>query len=78
MKIKSLDLLVVTAVNIEKTISFYTQILGMELITFREGRKVLLFGDQKINLNGNIPHPKCGSLDFCLIVETAMILKKTK
>ena len=51
MKITSLDYLVLTVADISRSIDFYTRILGMEEITFGEGRKALLFGRQKINLH---------------------------
>jgi catechol 2,3-dioxygenase-like lactoylglutathione lyase family enzyme len=49
----------------------------MELITFGEGRKALLFGDQKINLhqkeNSISPvalFPTSGAIDLCFITDT--------
>ena len=74
MKIDSLDHLVLTVKNIEATATFYAKVLGMEIITFGEGRKALLFGSQKINLHqhGNEFEPKAlrptpGSADLCFI-----------
>ena len=49
MKIDRLDHLVLTVKDIEATCQFYTQVLGMEMITFGNGRKALAFGSQKIN-----------------------------
>ena len=51
MEIKRLDHLVVTVNNVEQTCRFYNEILGMEVITFGNDRKALLFGNQKINLH---------------------------
>ena len=51
MKITQLDHLVLTVKNIEETCTFYQQILGMEIVSFGEGRKALRFGQQKINLH---------------------------
>lgn len=74
MKIDSIDHLVLTVTNIEKTCEFYHQVLGMEIITFGDNRKALKFGEQKINLHqlgqefepkANKPTP--GSADLCLI-----------
>lgn len=48
MMIGRLDHLVQTVWNIE---AFYTQLLGMDLVTFGKDRKALHFGDQKINLH---------------------------
>ena len=79
MKITSLDHLVLTVADISRSIDFYTRILGMEEITFGEGRKALLFGRQKINLHRRgaeiVPHTEnsaCGTADFCLLTETPL------
>ncbi|MWC26799.1 VOC family protein [Paenibacillus sp. MMS18-CY102] len=77
--IKNLDHLVLTVKNIEKTILFYTNVLGMKEETFGNNRKALLFGNQKINLHeaGNEFEPKAfsplpGSADLCFITELNM------
>lgn len=77
MKIEQLDHLVLTVADIEKTVQFYTNVLGFKLITFGRNRKALVFGNQKINLHekGNEFEPKaynptCGSADLCFIVRT--------
>ncbi|REC48096.1 MULTISPECIES: VOC family protein [Chryseobacterium] len=77
MKIKNIDHLVLTVADIEKTVDFYTSILGFEVVTFGENRKALTFGNQKINLHQKgkefepkAEHPTCGSADFCFISET--------
>lgn len=79
-KIKSIDHLVLTVKNIEKTVEFYTSILGMEKEVFKENRVALKFGHQKINLHelGNEFEPKAlnvkeGSADLCFISETSVI-----
>jgi len=79
MKIDTLDHLVLTVANIDATISFYTRVLGMEAITFGEGRRALAFGQQKINLhpaNAPIrPHaqsPQAGSADICFLTATPL------
>ena len=79
MKITALDHLVLTVANIEKSIAFYTQVLGMEEITFGEGRKALLFGRQKINLHQrgaevlpNAQNAACGTADLCLLTDTPL------
>ncbi|XP_075040701.1 glyoxalase domain-containing protein 5 [Mixophyes fleayi] len=78
-RIKHLDHLVLTVHSIEKTVSFYTRVLGMEVITFKGDRKALSFGIQKINLHevGKEFEPKArrpspGSADLCLITETPL------
>ena len=79
MRIDRLDHTVLTVADLGKTITFYTEILGMGLVTFGEGRKALTFGRNKINLHqaGDpfSPHaasPVPGSQDFCLIVDGSL------
>jgi catechol 2,3-dioxygenase-like lactoylglutathione lyase family enzyme len=74
MKIDSIDHFVLTVADIEATRRFYCDGLGMELLTFGEGRHALAFGSQKINLHiyGRELEPKAqtpmpGAGDFCLI-----------
>jgi catechol 2,3-dioxygenase-like lactoylglutathione lyase family enzyme len=79
MRIKSLDHLVLTVRNLEKSIDFYTRVLGMELVTFVSNgrpRKALKFGSQKLNLHEtsqvldkNVRHAAAGSADLCLLIE---------
>ena len=47
MNISHLDHLVLTVADIEKTVDFYTRVLGMQAVTFGEGRKALTFGNQQ-------------------------------
>ena len=79
MKIESLDHCVLTVKSIDRTIGFYTRVLGMEKIVFGEGRVALKFGVQKINLHlvGDeiTPHanqPTSGSADFCLVTDSSI------
>ncbi len=74
--IQSLDHIVITCRDLDATIAFYTDVLGMTLETFGAGRKALRFGDQKFNLHrAGDPQvtdiyarsPAPGSLDFCLL-----------
>ena len=51
MQIDRIDHLVLTVRNLERTCDFYTRVLGMDVITFGEGRKALAFGEQKFNLH---------------------------
>src|SRR4029077_6438488 len=76
MNIERLDHLVLTVADIARTCDFYTRVLGMEVVTFGEGRTALRFGQQKINLHpaGNIPglvadRPTPGSGDLCFITK---------
>ncbi|AZA59629.1 VOC family protein [Chryseobacterium indoltheticum] len=77
MQIKNIDHLVLTVADINKTIDFYTNILGFEVVTFGNNRKALTFGNQKINLHQKekefepkAEHPTTGSADLCFISET--------
>jgi catechol 2,3-dioxygenase-like lactoylglutathione lyase family enzyme len=77
MKIKNIDHFVLTVASIEETCAFYEKILGMKIEVFGEGRKALMFGNQKINLHEvgkefepKADRPTSGAGDFCLITET--------
>ena len=79
MKIDRIDHIVITAQDVQRTIDFYTRVMGMEAVTFGEGRRALAFGRQKINLHqaGREYEPKAlkpvpGSLDLCFITETPL------
>ena len=74
MKIDRLDHLVLTVANLDVTCRFYETVLGMEVVTFGQGRKALAFGSSKINLHqlGKEFEPKAlrptaGSADLCFI-----------
>jgi catechol 2,3-dioxygenase-like lactoylglutathione lyase family enzyme len=74
MKIDSIDHVVFTVKDINATGEFYTRVLGMEVVTFGEGRKALAFGSQKINLQqlGRestliADKPTSGSADICFV-----------
>jgi catechol 2,3-dioxygenase-like lactoylglutathione lyase family enzyme len=76
--IEQLDHVVLTVANLDATIDFYTEVLGMDAITF-EGRKALRFGEQKINLhqrghefNPKAAHPTPGSADLCFMTLTPL------
>jgi len=79
MNIDSVDHLVLTVKDIDATCAFYGKALGMNVVTFGEGRKALAFGSQKINLHqqGHEFEPKAyrptpGSGDLCLITSVAL------
>jgi catechol 2,3-dioxygenase-like lactoylglutathione lyase family enzyme len=74
--IDHLDHLVLTTVDAEACIDFYTRVLGMRLETFAGGRQALRFGRQKINIHrrGHEYEPKAhlpvpGALDLCFIAD---------
>lgn len=88
--IDHIDHIVLTTRDKEACIRFYTEALGMELISFRtptEERLALKFGNQKINLHewgkefdpkAHVPVP--GSLDLCFIASIPLeeIIKRLK
>ncbi|RQO29811.1 VOC family virulence protein [Taibaiella sp. KBW10] len=81
MEIDHLDHLVLTVADIARTVAFYEQVLGMEVITFGAGRKALKFGNQKINLHQKgreldpkAAHPAPGTADMCFITRTPVAL----
>ncbi len=74
MNVDRLDHLVLTVKDIDATCAFYHTVLGMEVVTFGDGRKALVFGSQKINLHqkGKEYEPEAlkptpGSADLCFI-----------
>jgi catechol 2,3-dioxygenase-like lactoylglutathione lyase family enzyme len=79
MQVVALDHVVLTVRNIERTIAFYEQVLGMKAVTFGTDRKALSFGSQKINLHqlGNEFEPKAewptpGSADLCFLADSPL------
>ena len=80
--IKSIDHIVLTAQDTDKTIQFYCGVLGMTLDRFTPGgssseRLALCFGCQKINLHQAsspyMPHaknPLSGAVDICFLSDT--------
>ena len=74
-----IDHIVITVKDINKSISFYSNILEMELQEFyslsdNTTRKSLKFGNQKINLHEALnpfsphaKHPSPGAVDICFI-----------
>lgn len=89
MNISNIDHIVLTVKDIDKTLQFYTSVLGMEQEFFGEGRVALKFGNQKINLHQQgkefepkAQYPAPGSEDLCFItdidLETAMSHVKSK
>lgn len=75
MNIKSIDHLVLSTSDIEASLRFYTEVLGMKLHTSNQ-RYAVSFGQQKINLHVGkaqfLPaakHPTYGSADICLLAD---------
>lgn len=79
MRVNELDHMVLTVRDIEDTCAFYRRALGMETVTFGEGRKALKFGNQKINLHqvGHEVEPRAtrpipGTADLCFLTPTPL------
>jgi catechol 2,3-dioxygenase-like lactoylglutathione lyase family enzyme len=82
-KLKALDHLVLTVADMEASISFYQDVLGMQAQAFQAAdgttRWALKFGHQKINLHqqGAEFEPKAlratpGSADLCFLSDTPL------
>jgi catechol 2,3-dioxygenase-like lactoylglutathione lyase family enzyme len=83
MRVESLDHLVLTVTDLEATVRFYCDVLGMHREDFRpiDGslRTALKFGNQKINLHvagaefdPKSAHPTPGSADLCFLTQTPL------
>lgn len=82
LTVRRIDHLVLTCRDVDATVRFYTEVLGMSEVTFGNGRKALAFGRQKLNLHplgqtvdpvmkhvaAIAAHPTAGSVDVCLVV----------
>ena len=76
--IETLDHLVLTVAKLDATTDFYSEVLGMDVIT-QNGRTALAFGEQRINLhqrghefNPKAAHPTPGAGDLCFITATPL------
>jgi catechol 2,3-dioxygenase-like lactoylglutathione lyase family enzyme len=83
MIIDSIDHLVLTVTDIEITVKFYADVLGMQAITSPEGRVALKFGSQKLNLHQKgkefepkAQYPTPGAIDICFITSQPIELVK--
>ncbi|WP_448624310.1 VOC family protein [Geodermatophilus sp. URMC 64] len=79
MQLDRLDHLVLTVADIDRTVDFYTRVLGMREETFGAGRRAVVFGRQKINLHQagrefepKAAHPTPGSGDLCFVTEAPL------
>ena len=80
----TVDHVVLTVEDINKTISFYKDILEMNLVEFTpigasKPRFALQFGNQKINIHqAQLPfkphakNPTCGSVDICFLSDVSI------
>ena len=84
--IASLDHLVLTVRDVDKTCDFYCGGLGMRKQVFGDGRVAIHFGDQKFNLHPadgapilpRARNPMAGGADFCLVADVSLdeVLRK--
>ncbi|HUP96675.1 MAG TPA: VOC family protein [Usitatibacter sp.] len=79
ISIDRIDHIVLTVFDLDRTIDFYSRVLGMEPVTFAGGRRGLAFGRQKFNLHqaGREFEPKAlrpgpGAIDLCLVASTPL------
>ena len=77
--IDRIDHIVLTVFDLDRTLDFYSRVLGMEPVTFAGGRRGLAFGRQKLNLHqaGREFEPKAlkpgpGAIDLCFISTTPL------
>ncbi len=77
--IDHIDHIVLTVFDLDRTLDFYSRVLGMEPVTFAGGRRGLAFGTQKLNLHqaGREFEPKAlkpapGAIDLCFIAATPL------
>lgn len=82
-KLTALDHLVLTVADIDRTIAFYRDVLGMGVAVFHPAdgstRRALTFGVQKINLHAatapfdpKADQPTPGSADLCFLTDVAL------
>ncbi|MGA1931813.1 VOC family protein [Arcobacter sp. YIC-464] len=83
IKTTHLDHFVLTVKDINITVKFYENVLGMKKEIFKENRIALKYGNSKINLHqlGNEFEPKAfnvktGSADLCFIIDSSIIEAK--
>jgi catechol 2,3-dioxygenase-like lactoylglutathione lyase family enzyme len=79
IKLDRIDHVVLTVFDLDRTIDFYSRVLGMEPVSFAGGRRGLSFGRQKLNLHqaGREFEPKAlkpapGAIDLCFISQTPL------
>ena len=77
MRIASIDHIVLTVADLQRTLDFYVRVLGMREVDFANGRKALAFGSQKINLHvkdeeilPNALNTNVGTADIYLLTDT--------
>jgi catechol 2,3-dioxygenase-like lactoylglutathione lyase family enzyme len=79
MRISALDHVVLTVRDLQETIRFYCDVLGMRHVVFEGTYNALHFGSQKINLHQYrseyVPHadmPSPGTADLCFVSDASI------
>lgn len=79
MEIDRIDHIAIAVKDPELTRDFYSKVLGLQVLTFENGRSALQVGQQKINLNHvteqSDPRPAAptsGSDHLCFITDTPL------
>ncbi len=79
MRLSGIDHVVIYAKDIDRTIDFYTRVLGMTHVLFDDGCHALHFGQHKINIHDVAapfePHakqPRPAGFDACLLTDMAI------
>lgn len=71
--IKSIDHIVLTVRDIDRSVAFYRRVLELDAVTFANGRRALQIGEQKINLQTLGQETRnfagIGSGDLCLVTD---------
>jgi catechol 2,3-dioxygenase-like lactoylglutathione lyase family enzyme len=72
MRIDRIDHLVLTVADLDATVAFYQDVLGMTAVVFEDDHHALHFGGSKINLHQagheyepKAAHPGTGTADLC-------------
>lgn len=74
--IRSIDHIVLATRDLDRCVVFYTQVLGMQLETYGQGRIAFKFGTHKFNVHPpgfeasiKARYPTPGSLDLCFLAD---------
>lgn len=79
ISIDRVDHLVLTVADVDRAVEFYTQVLGMEPMTFPGERRAVRFGGKTIKLHAaselvepTATHPVPGSANLCLVTNNPL------
>lgn len=76
ISIDRVDHLVLTVADVDRAVSFYEGVLGMEAVTFPGDRRAVRFGNQTLKLHAanelvepTATHPVPGSANLCFVTK---------